>query len=60
MDTFDPLFDPRYQLEAEEPLAAIGLPERQLIHEEILLTLQRLDALSVQLRGREQARYPDH
>ncbi|HSC84676.1 MAG TPA: hypothetical protein VLC30_13760 [Pseudomonas sp.] len=58
MDTFDLLFDPRYQLESEEPLAAVGLPERQLIHEEILLTLQRLDGFSAQLR--EQAGRPDH
>ncbi|MBB2496760.1 hypothetical protein [Aquipseudomonas ullengensis] len=52
MDTFDLFFDPRYQLEAEEPLSASALPERQLIHEEILLTLQRLDGLSDQLRQR--------
>lgn len=45
MDTFD-LFDPRYQLEAEEPAPA------PRVHEEIQLTLLSLERLAGQLRER--------
>lgn len=54
MDSFN-LFDPRYQLEAEEPPldpALEDLPARVLIHEEIQLTLHALDHLAVRLRRR--------
>ncbi len=50
MDTFKPLFDPRFQLEAEEFEAATEAPARRLIHDDICLALQRLDHLSGQLR----------
>ncbi|MBC9252489.1 hypothetical protein A9179_19670 [Pseudomonas alcaligenes] len=53
MDTFKPPFDPRYQLEAEEPEAAGKLPARRLIHDDICLALQRLDGLSGRLREPE-------
>lgn len=52
MDTFKPPFDPRYQLEAEEPEVIERLPLRRLIHDDICLALQRLDGLSGQLRER--------
>lgn len=54
MARFNP-FDPRYQLEAEEPLNELKLedvPERVLIHEEIQLTLQAIERLAGQLRQR--------
>lgn len=48
MDSFN-LFDPRYQLEAEEPPLE-DLLARVLIHEEIQLTLHALERLAGQLR----------
>ncbi|MEO4047073.1 hypothetical protein AAFN46_08280 [Pseudomonas sp. CAU 1711] len=46
------LFDPRYQLEAEEPEAAPPLPPR--IHEEIELTLRVIDDLAARLASAEE------
>lgn len=59
MDRFS-LFDPRYQLEAEEPPldpALTDLPARVLIHEEIQLTLQAIERLAGQLRQRTPREY---
>lgn len=60
MDTFKPPFDPRYQLEAEEPEVSGNLPLRRLIHDDICLALQRLDGLSGQLRERVAAEQRPH
>lgn len=57
MARFNP-FDPRYQLEAEEPLDELGLedePDRLPIHQEIQLTLLAIDRLAGQLRQRTPA-----
>lgn len=54
MARFNP-FDPRYQLEAEEPLDRLewtDVPGRGPIHEEIRLTLQAIERLAEQLRQR--------
>lgn len=45
------MFDPRYQLEAEEPLRS------SLRHEDIQHTLQALDRLARNLRRRAAARH---
>lgn len=48
------MFDPRYQLEAEEP--AGGRLRASLHHEEIRQTLLALDHLAWRLRGRMRTR----
>ena len=48
------LFDPRYQLEAEDPLALCR--RAALSHQEIQRTLHALDRLAWRLRGRLRAR----
>jgi hypothetical protein len=47
------LFDPRYQLEAEDPLAQCR--RAALSHQEIQRTLHALDRLAWRLRGRLRA-----
>lgn len=42
------MFDPRYQLEAEEP--TVGRRRSSLSHQQILHTLDALDHLACQLR----------
>lgn len=54
MASFNP-FDPRYQLEAEDPLDELELedePDRVPIHQEIQLTLLAIERLAGQLRQR--------
>jgi hypothetical protein len=48
------MFDPRYQLEAEE--LAGGRRRSPLSHQEIQLTLHALDHLAWRLRGRMRVR----